>query len=79
MMIEIIKNSNVNELKEMYLSHLDEFMIMRNKEYEGEILSEAESQRYVYLVDRILKPLQEKLDELGESEWVDHHAFDYEY
>lgn len=63
----------------MYLSHLNEFMILRNKEYEGEVLNEAESQRYVYLVDEILKPLQERLDILGESEWVDRHSFDYEY
>jgi hypothetical protein len=68
----------VEELIETYTSHWNTFSRLRKAEESGRTLSTVEKEVYVSIVDNILIPILDKMNQWGYKSWVKENEFTYE-
>lgn len=63
------------ELKAIYIRNLQELDVLKQKKLQGKGLKEMDVNRYEFLIEEILLPIEAHFRKLGENEFLELHSF----
>jgi len=63
------------ELKAIYIRNLQELDVLKQKKLQGKGLKEMDVNRYEFLIEEILLPIEAHFIKLGENEFLELHSF----